>query len=224
MMMPHHTMRLALPPADALLSAGAWAQLLAQRITDSSTIEWLLRFQGVVHGGDGPRPRYPNGVPVARHQLVAGGSPWFSSADVAAWLAGMGFVAFHEAEIEPPFDAPSLLEREAPTVPASSPTEHAWLLEPKEVANAFRDLRGWSEERWRKELGDPPDWLVEARRIAGQQGVRAALWDPVPIADALVRRFSVPVRSVRARFQREPALQQWLPGWIEHQATYWPDE
>src|SRR5207253_1130358 len=99
---------------------------------------------------------------------------------------------------------------------SAAPATRAWPLTSPEVAQAFAELRGWTQEVWAGKCGAPPDWLLATRKTAGQRGVIAATWDPVLIANALVSRRDVTTREMRSRFQSEPLLQPWLHLWAEH--------
>ncbi|OXJ37927.1 hypothetical protein CFB82_07215 [Burkholderia sp. HI2714] len=80
------------------------------------------------------------------------------------------------------------------------------------ITAAFEGLGGWNEEQWRRYLGDPPKWLLKARRSKGVRGSRnAATWNPVSIALAL-KDDGVPWLKLDAVF-RKPALKAWREKW-----------
>lgn len=222
-------MQVLLPPAASLMSTGHWCHLLASRIANTSSIEWAMRLQRSASTSRVLQARFNSGIPMERHQVGTGTSPWFSAADVAAWFAGMGYTVVHEevsAEATPaePVTLAAPEAAQESEHPPSALNTRAWHLSSPEVAQAFADLRGWKQDVWASKCGDPPDWLAAARVIPGQRGVTAATWDPVQIANALVDRFSVPTRTVRARFQTDSLLKPWLAAWKEHEATYFADE
>lgn len=81
-----------------------------------------------------------------------------------------------------------------------------------DIAFCFAGL-GWSEEGWKKPLGDKPKWLRPCIATSGVQGRLETRWNPVLIGGALVQRDKANARSVRARFQTKPQLKEWLDAW-----------
>lgn len=86
-----------------------------------------------------------------------------------------------------------------------------------DIAHCFDGIR-WSEQQWRKPLGDKPKWLQNCVAIPGQRGVSETRWNPVLIAASLVSNGHSQARSVRARFQTRPQLQPWLDAWETYEA------
>lgn len=80
------------------------------------------------------------------------------------------------------------------------------------IAFCFADLR-WSEQQWKKPLGDKRKWLKACIAIPGVQGVSQTHWNPVLIGAALVYAGHAKLNSVRARFQTQPLLTPWLDEW-----------
>ena len=92
-------------------------------------------------------------------------------------------------------------------------------LNTSEIAYAFDNLR-WSEERWKKNLGNKPKWLQACIALPGQRGVREVRWNPVLIGGALVRMGHARPNSVRAKFQTKLTLKPWLEAWKTYEADY----
>lgn len=88
-----------------------------------------------------------------------------------------------------------------------------------DIAFCFDGLR-YTEEKWKKPLGDKPKWLKACVAIPGRQGGSATRWNPVFIGGALVRAGHVRANQVRARFQRMPLLKPWLDAWKTYEADY----
>lgn len=88
-----------------------------------------------------------------------------------------------------------------------------------DIAFCFNGLR-WDEDGWKKPLGDKPKWLRACIVIPGVRGVSETQWNPVLIGVALVKKGYATARSVRARFQTEPALLPWLEKWNAYEAEY----
>ena len=86
-----------------------------------------------------------------------------------------------------------------------------------DIAFCFDGLR-WSEQEWRKPLGDKPKWLQACVHTPGQRGVFETRWNPVSIGAALVRDGHAPAKSVRARFQTKDLLKPWLDTWKTYEA------
>lgn len=128
-----HTMRVDLPPPETLLPAGTWCALLAQRIAQTSAIEWQVRVRGSIAATGDPRPRWCNGIPIPRPVAWPGlgeDDYCLSSQDIARWLASMGFLVTHaDAVPEPPpaavvpadaTEAESVSTAQADVAPATS--------------------------------------------------------------------------------------------------------
>jgi hypothetical protein len=86
------------------------------------------------------------------------------------------------------------------------------------IAYAFDGLRGWNEKAWKDTLGSPPKWLEACIALRGQRGIREHHWNPVLIGAALVHKGHAQARSIRARFQTKPQLQDWLEAWKTYEA------
>ena len=99
-------------------------------------------------------------------------------------------------------------------VPASDPLP----VTTGDIAFAFDGLHGWSEEQWKKPLGDKPKWLAACVAIPGVRGVAETRWNPVLIGAALVHDWDTKPNSVRARFQTKPQLMPWLDAWKTYEA------
>lgn len=242
------SMRVALWPAETLQPLGAWAASLAQSIADSTSIEWNMRLQACVYRGEGPRPRFPNGVPIPRHQVGAGGSPWFSAADVASWLAAMGFVVTHEEAMQqaPQATSPDLADEDSAGASQDAAgceaDEEARAGDTRlppvstgDIASAFDGLK-WCRRDWVQNLnkGDAlAQWLERSLLVRGQPGRRdrPSKWDPLRIASSLVQDGipaippgrCAPTRTqvaqmVRERFAKTPCLVPWHREWLSHEA------
>jgi hypothetical protein len=103
------------------------------------------------------------------------------------------------------------------TQPATASVEAAQPLKTTQIAIVFDGLR-YTAQQWKKPLGDKPKWLEACIAVAGEQGVRQTLWNPVLIGAALVRAGHVTARSVRARFQTQQMLKPWLEDWKTYEA------
>lgn len=84
----------------------------------------------------------------------------------------------------------------------------------QEVATAFKGLY-WDSKKWRKSLGDPPDWLKECQKQKGVRGNNriSATWDPVGIALALLDK-GVSEEELNRAFKK-PELKDWVGEWKE---------
>ncbi|MEZ5608089.1 MAG: hypothetical protein R3E52_13450 [Burkholderiaceae bacterium] len=87
------------------------------------------------------------------------------------------------------------------------------------IAYAFDGLH-WSEEKWKKNLGNKPKWLQACIALPGQRGVREVRWNPVLIGGALIHKGHARQNQVRGRFQSRPTLQPWLETWKTYEADY----
>jgi hypothetical protein len=226
--------------------AGGWCQLLAERIANTSSIEWTMRVQRSVLDANTPRARFDSGIPMARHQIGAGDLFWFSAVDVAAWLVGMGFMVTHEQDgphpftevttPEPPGEKELQASHDEPTqeMPAGATDSGPPPVSGPEIAAAFDGIK-WGREQWLTALnkGDAaPQWLASARTVRGQSGRRdkPSKWDPVHIASSLVQDGipAVPpgrcaptktqvAAMLRNRFAQVPSLRLWHRQWISHE-------
>ena len=106
----------------------------------------------------------------------------------------------------------------APTAPVVDSASNAPLpLTTGDIAFCFDGIR-WSENEWRRPLGDKPKWLQGCVVTPGQRGVSETRWNPVLIAAWLVSRGHVQARSARSRFQTKPQLTPWLEAWKTYEA------
>lgn len=88
-------------------------------------------------------------------------------------------------------------------------------LQPMEVANAFGGIH-WSHQQWRKNLGDPPQWLLPARVTSPKRGRHSpGLWDPIKVALCLIERHNDEnvFVQIRRRFDWCEQLAAWAPQW-----------
>lgn len=90
-----------------------------------------------------------------------------------------------------------------------------------EIAFCFGGLR-WSEDEWKKPLGDKPKWLETCLVSPGTRGRGGSprLWNPVFIGAALTDKGYAQFRTVRARFQTKTPLQPWLETWESYEADH----
>lgn len=86
-----------------------------------------------------------------------------------------------------------------------------------DIAFCFDGLR-WSEQKWKKPLGNKPKWLQACVHTPGQRGVFETRWNPVAIGAALVKDGHTRAKSVRARFQTKDLLKPWLDAWKTYEA------
>ncbi len=124
--------------------------------------------------------------------------------------------AFIEGTDEPSTDS------EAASGAVQPPENEPLPLTTRDMAFAFAGLR-YSEERWKKPLGDQPKWLKSCVAIPGRRAGVATHWNPVLIGGALVHAGHVTARSVRAKFQTLPLLKPWLDEWKTYEAEYVDD-
>ena len=92
-------------------------------------------------------------------------------------------------------------------------------LKTSDIAFCFGGL-GWSEDKWKKPLGDKPNWLSGGVAKSAVRGVSETMWDPVHVGAGLLHHKRVSVNSVRARFQSQPLLKPWLESWKTYEAEY----
>ena len=88
-----------------------------------------------------------------------------------------------------------------------------------DIAHSFDGLK-WTEEKWKKPLGDIPKWLLACRVFPGRQGTSETLWNPVLVGAALVSQHGLSARHVRARFQIRRALKPWGELWKDYEAEH----
>ena len=101
----------------------------------------------------------------------------------------------------------------------SAPTLQPAPLTTGDIAFSFNGLR-WTEEQWKKPLGDKPNWLGDCIVIPGARGVSETRWNPVLIGAALVQQGRAKTNSVRAKFQTVSQLVPWLDAWKTYEADY----
>ena len=123
-----------------------------------------------------------------------------------------------QAEGEQAATAEPLNESTGPA-PAKAPLP----LTTGDIAHSFDGLK-WTEEKWKKPLGDIPKWLEACRVSPGRQGIAEALWNPVLVGAALVNQHKLNARSVRAKFQTKPALKPWCELWKDYEAEHFPQD
>lgn len=92
-----------------------------------------------------------------------------------------------------------------------------------DIAFCFAGLR-WSEQQWKKPLGDKPKWLAACIAIPGARGVSETRWNPVLIGAALEREGHAKQNSIRARFQKMQQLAPWLDAWKTYEADNFGNE
>jgi hypothetical protein len=149
-------------------------------------------------------------------------------ADVAAYLTTSGFALPEQLQPRPPAEPQAnrgdSIKREAPAPkPTAAPASAGPApLTTGDIAFCFAGLQ-WSEEKWKKPLGDMREWLKTCLVIPGTRGGPARRWDPVCIGAALVRQKEVPLNQVRGRFQSKPALKPWLEAWKTYEADNFCD-
>lgn len=82
------------------------------------------------------------------------------------------------------------------------------------VINAFEGLH-FDRDKWKKYLGDPPDWLKDCRVAPGSKKA-SATWNPVLIAAALFDK-EVQIKKLNAVFVDLP---DWADEWREASASF----
>lgn len=85
------------------------------------------------------------------------------------------------------------------------------------IAFSFDGLH-WTEQQWKKPLGDKPKWLQACIAIPGARGTSETHWYPVLIGAALVQQGHATVRNVRAKFQTVHLLKPWLDIWKTYES------
>ena len=129
--------------------------------------------------------------------------------DVIEWIAGEF----------PRFKYPVTLIPATPVVTAGAPggVEPAKAgpqpLITTEIAICFAHPLWKTEKEWKKTLGDKPKWLKGCIAIPGVQGKSQTRWNPVYIGAALVLKKYAKPHHIRARFQTQQLLKQWLDEW-----------
>lgn len=145
--------------------------------------------------------------------------------DFAAWLALQGeepsahIVAWFKATgvtIAAP-SAPAYETAPPAPVVANSASNEPLPLATGDIAFCFDGIR-WSEQKWRKPLGDKPKWLQSCVVAPAHRGVSETRWNPVMIAAWLVDKGHAKQNSIRARFQTKPQLSPWLEAWRTYEA------
>lgn len=91
------------------------------------------------------------------------------------------------------------------------------------MADSFAGLH-WDGEQWIKKLGDMTVWLEACLVLNRGRGEGMRLWNPVLIGSYLVRMGHAKTNSVRAKFQTQPALKQWLDEWKTYEADNHPTD
>lgn len=112
------------------------------------------------------------------------------------------------AEQTPPSESVQAVQADAPDPLTTS-----------DIAHCFNDLK-WTEQEWKKALGDKPKWLQTCVATPGQRGVLETRWNPVLICAALVHNGHATPQKVRKRFQNMPQLSAWLEAWKTYEADY----
>jgi hypothetical protein len=133
------------------------------------------------------------------------------------WARAKGYVIPLELESKVVVGAPEPApppESHAPPEPNAPPP-----LTTGDIAHSFDGLHQWDEAKWKTNLANKPKWLSSCVAIAGQQGVAETRWNPVLIGAALATKGVAP-RSIRARFQRNNLLSDWLEAWKDYESQY----
>jgi hypothetical protein len=86
-----------------------------------------------------------------------------------------------------------------------------------DIAFCFAGLR-WSEQQWKKPLGDKPKWLSSCIAIPGARGKSETRWNPVLIGAALVLYGHAGQNNIRAKFRTKPQLAPWFDAWKTYEA------
>ncbi len=114
------------------------------------------------------------------------------------------------------FATPAVPEEEsAPVVHQAPPPARPELVETPNMAAAFgrHGVYGWTVERWRKELSEPPDWMKPAWTPSPGKP-RPALWNPYLLATEVLNRNGSNEEFNRiGRAFADPELQAWQGEW-----------
>lgn len=92
-----------------------------------------------------------------------------------------------------------------------------------DIAFSFDGLH-WTEQQWKKPLGDKPKWLKGCVAIPGARGAIETRWNPVLVGAALVQQEHATIRNVRAKFQTVHVLRPWLDEWKTYEANNFDTE
>jgi hypothetical protein len=100
------TMHVRLPDPATLLHNGAWCQLLAQRIPNTSSMEWAMRIGRSVAEQNMPPARFDSGIAMGRSQVgwgtIGDSGYWFASEDIAKWLTDCHqYTVTHDIPLRP---------------------------------------------------------------------------------------------------------------------------
>ena len=87
------------------------------------------------------------------------------------------------------------------------------------IASAFDGIF-WMYDQWKRNLGDPSAWLVEARLSEGKRGSVSSTWNPVLIAVHLQDKRKIPVGTLNKAFRDNPSLRPWEDEWHETQSPF----
>lgn len=84
----------------------------------------------------------------------------------------------------------------------------------QEAITAFKGIY-WDLKKWRRYLGDPPDWLKKCQKQKGVRGNNkiSAIWDPVEIALALLDK-GISEEELSQAFKKQ-VLKDWADLWKE---------
>lgn len=83
----------------------------------------------------------------------------------------------------------------------------------QQIADVFYSFHYESKGKWRKYLGDPPEWLKKCRISKGMRGSKnkSAIWNPVEIALALLN-IGISEDKLNQAFKK-PLLKDWKDEW-----------
>lgn len=93
--------------------------------------------------------------------------------------------------------------------PSAPPTMRSRGITKQQAITAFSGMH-FNEERWSRNLADPPKWLADCRVARGNKNI-SAMWNPVFIALALLDK-GVPLKRLDSVFVR---LRDWAGDWSE---------
>lgn len=145
------------------------------------------------------------------------------------WRVSLKDIRFQKDDLE---RAAEIINKTAQSAATPAPVEAALVeldkagpvpVATRAMADSFAGLH-WDGTQWKKKLGDKPVWLDACVVLNRGRGEGQRLWNPVLIGSYLVRKGHVQAKSVRAKFQTQPALKPWLDEWKTYEADNHPTD
>ncbi|MGF6776161.1 hypothetical protein [Paraburkholderia sp. GAS334] len=193
---------------DEVMHASVWWKSRRVKPEDAAKVLWRID----PHSGSISGPADPDAYRVLLHEFTALDESEPVPRTLADWLdiarkAGWSYDPWMDQWLMAKEDDVEQRQPERPTengpVPLPSPV----------IAAAFTGLNEWDCKGWARNLGDPPKWLLKARRTPGRRTpTGSATWDPVRIALELFDK-GASLRALDSVFEQK-SLQQWRGEWI----------